>query len=57
MLEWGNDVGVDGHVHEVVLNLIEVVSKDEVGTCDAHVTVDSGRGEICIAYGGREDVG
>ena len=42
LLEWRGDVGVDSCVHESVLNSIEVIGKDIIVPCDAHIARNGG---------------
>ena len=37
LLEWGDDAGVDGGIHELIFNGIEAVGEDVVVPRDAHV--------------------
>ena len=37
LLKWGNDVGVNGGVHEPVFDGVEAVGEDIIVSCDAHI--------------------
>jgi hypothetical protein len=57
LLKWGNDMGVDSHVHQSILNGIGVFRKGEVGTCDLHFTVNDGGSVFAATVWGGKDVG
>ena len=42
LLEWGDNAGVDGGVHELVFDSIEAVGEDIVVPHDTHVPRDRG---------------
>ena len=57
LLKWSDDVGVDGGVHESVLDGVEVVSEDVVVSCDVHVSRHRRRCLICLSGWRREEMG
>ena len=57
LLEWSDDAGVDGGVHEPVLDGVEAISEDVVVSCDAHVPCHRRRCLICLSGWQREEMG
>ena len=56
LLKRGNDAGVDGGIHEVILNGVEAVSKDVVVSRDAHVSCHRRWCLICLSGWQREEM-
>ena len=57
VLKRSDDAGVDGSVHESVLNGVEAVSEDVVVSCDTHVLRHRRRCLICLSGQRREEMG
>ena len=57
LLQRSDDVGVDGSIHESILDGVEAVSEDIVVPCDAHVPCHRRRCLVCVSGQRREEMG
>ena len=57
LLQWSDNMGVDGGVHESVFDGVKVVSEDVIIPCNTHVLCHCGWCLICLSSWQREEMG